>query len=1022
MRRSATGMALGLFVALTVGQCRGEGPEAKDLRRGLVAVFKGTGRGQVLEVTQLEPTVALALKAGEAPHPRLPSDSVTVVWQGYLNVLRNGGYRFGVRLRGEFRLSVAGKEMLKLQARADEPVLQEGAEVQLEAGLHTIRAEFTSLPKGVARVELLWQGPGFRQEPLPFNFVGHLPGEEPTALAADAFVERGRFLFEEASCIRCHQADDKDHVANGLKWRQGPDLSKIGARAHAGWMERWLDSPRKMRPGAAMPELFGHDETGRAERYAVARYLATLGGPVKANAKKTKPQDYLLSALRGQSLFNSIGCVACHNAEGNRDEANTFFGPLVNHPLHALGSKTTTEKLAEYLKNPLAVDPSGRMPHLLLDDREATDIARFLCHATDESIKDDLGTAPERGLLFAAFKRVEPRVDEFPAFEKLTPPAAWSDLGKRLVIARGCNNCHTIEPEGNPFAQVQANADLSDLKKLDNPKAGCLAAKPDPKASAPFYAFNDAERSALRAFLKTGLTGAGSPAPAHVARTDLRRFNCLACHNRDGEGGLSPEMLDLLRLDEKAENAESISPPPLTGVAHKLRTPWLRQVLTGAGRARPWMTLRMPQFGEAQVGKLPEALAALEGTNADEAIHKVALDVKQIEAGRLLVGKTAFGCISCHDIAGNVTGGTRGPDLALMSQRVRHDWYVRWLEQAQRMQPGTRMPEVFTKGKSLFDALYDGDAGPQAEAMWAYLSLGPTLPLPAGLDPPRGLVLRAEDRPILLRTFMPDAGTKAIAVGFPGGVAATFDAATCRLAYAWSGNFLDATPVWGGRGGSPAKVLGTRFWTSPLGCPLALSSSGEPPDFAARAKEPAYGAELPEGEPFTGTPLLRFAGYGTDKAGNPIFRYTLNTEKTPAEVSEQSEPLRAAVAIGILRRFTIEAPAGLALWLNAGDAKGAPRLLDARGDPLALEWMDGRVTVPAVGRMLVLPQDGEKVIVLALASPPKGAEWRVEKRGASWQVLLRVPPLGEAGKVALEMKVWAPYRDELRLFRTLGEK
>ena len=34
-----------------------------------------------------------------------------------------------------------------------------------------------------------------------------------------------------------------------------------------------------------------------------------------------------------------------------------------------------------------------------------------------------------------------------------------------------------------------------------------------------------------------------------------------------------------------------------------------RQVLTGAGRARPWMGLRMPQFGADHVGKLPEALA-----------------------------------------------------------------------------------------------------------------------------------------------------------------------------------------------------------------------------------------------------------------------------------------------------------------------------------------------------------------------------------------------------------------------------
>src|SRR5262249_13215581 len=155
-----------------------------------------------------------------------------------------------------------------------------------------------------------------------------------------------------------------------------------------------------------------------------------------------------------------------------------------------------------------------------------------------------------------------------------------------------------------PFAQVQANADLSDLKKLDDPKTGCLADRPDPKAKSPRYAHDDADRAALRAFLKTGLSGAGSPAPGHAARADLRRFNCLTCHGRDGEGGLAGDLLDLLRKQENAENAEAISPPPLTGVAHKLRAPWIRQVLTGAGRARPWMALRMPQFGAAHVGRL----------------------------------------------------------------------------------------------------------------------------------------------------------------------------------------------------------------------------------------------------------------------------------------------------------------------------------------------------------------------------------------------------------------------------------
>ena len=54
----------------------------------------------------------------------------------------------------------------------------------------------------------------------------------------------------------------------------------------------------------------------------------------------------------------------------------------------------------------------------------------------------------------------------------------------------------------------------------------------------------------------------------------------------------------------------------------------------------------------------------------------------------------------------------------------------------------------------------------QTEALWAYFTLGPGLPLPAGLEvPTTGLPLVVKDRPEVMRTFMPDgAGTRPIAV------------------------------------------------------------------------------------------------------------------------------------------------------------------------------------------------------------------------------------------------------------------
>src|SRR5262249_50805855 len=151
-------------------------------------------------------------------------------------------------------------------------------------------------------------------------------------------------------------------------------------------------------------------------------------------------------------------------------------------------------------------------------------------------------------------------------------------------------------------------------------------------------------------------------------------------------------------------------------------------------------------FGEANVGKLADALAYLEGTEPDETVYKSALSAPVIDAGKHLVGKNAFGCISCHDLAGIPNTGTRGPDLAYMNQRVRYDWYLRWLSEAQRMQPGTRMPTVFLDGKTQLGNVLDGKADSQADAMWAYLSLGPTLPLPVGLEPAiKGRIMSVTD-------------------------------------------------------------------------------------------------------------------------------------------------------------------------------------------------------------------------------------------------------------------------------------
>jgi hypothetical protein len=327
------------------------------------------------------------------------------------------------------------------------------------------------------------------------------------------------------------------------------------------------------------------------------------------------------------------------------------------------------------------------------------------------------------------------------------------------------------------------------------------------------------------------------------------------------------------------------------------------------------------------------------------------------------------------------------------------------------MQPGTRMPTIFPDGRSTLDDVLGGQADTQAAAMWTYLSLGMNLSLPEGLEPPKGLILTVKDQPVLLRTFMPDAGAKAIAVGYPQDISVAFDAATCRLAYAWSGNFLDAAPVWNDRGGNPAKPLGPRFWTAPQGFSWTLTTGNDLPDFAAQARDPAFGAPQPEGTVYHGPVRLHFEGYAKDPQGFPVFKYHLDGSAAQVmEVRERIRPQRTPSAVGLARQFELTQPADFTAWLLAGETMGRPRVLDAQGNEVALGREE--TGMEAASRMLVLPSDGQRFTVLKVAEVPAGAQWILRHQGDGWRALLRLPAAQQKQATRLTLLIWRPHRSD----------
>jgi cytochrome c551/c552 len=628
-----------------------------------------------------------------------------------------------------------------------------------------------------------------------------------------------------------------------------------------------------------------------------------------------------------------------------------------------------------------------------LDGASSREIAQYLCRTTDGQISRRLRDEP----------KIKPaELDAGKVIRDLATldnAKQWVEVGRQLFATKGCVQCHQVKEKSAPVPSIPS---WESVQKKRN--AGCLA--PDSKAGThPSYPLTVGERDAIQTVLASVSSAemihrTTAPDPRHT----LKRLMCLNCHSRDGEGGLAASLADRMKMLESAENADDVRPPSLTHIGHKATPEWLNSVLLKGGRARPWMGLRMPQYGAFHAASLVNGLAQLEGIHHSVPATKPTFDANLIAAGRTLTGKDGYGCITCHDIAGVAGGGTRGPDIALTFDRVRPEWFERWMHNPQRLSPGTKMPQYYIDGRAQNDVL-GGDVSKQIHAIRAYLSLGPGLSLPVGMEPPKGLTITVTDRPVVLRTFMPEgAGTRPIAVGLPGGVNFAFDSTNGRLGYVWMGNFLDTSPVWNNRGGQPAKLLGARQWDAPNRIPWTVGSQPNfenvnPPDHVP-VTNPAESA-------------FHFDGYHVDRNGAPVFQSVLRGPTKPIKVSESISGLRNPLANGLSRTITWNSDDPI--WFLAGETEGEPVIINTEGQRQTVKPKDGIVTVPVTGSRVVLPFAGNRAMLYDASTARLDAVWHFSPRpGGGWQLALKLPPSGP-----LTWSMWILPNNDERLIREL---
>jgi cytochrome c553 len=519
----------------------------------------------------------------------------------------------------------------------------------------------------------------------------------------------------------------------------------------------------------------------------------------------------------------------------------------------------------------------------------------------------------------------------------------------------------------------------------------------------------------VQTFLRDVLQAPGTPDPAQQSRLTIARFRCQVCHERDGQGGLSADLYAHLTANQTEGEAELVRPPSLTGVARKLHTTALTGVLVSDERSRPWMALRMPRFPKDVMQPFVSQLTTADAIEPDNQQAQAggateqqpaadgATETPLAEAGRTLIGSRGFGCIKCHDVRGIPSGGTRGPDLARITRRVRHNWFNHWMTDPQRLEPGTRMPTVFLAGKSPYAEVLDGDPARQRDAMWAYLSAGDELALPEGIESPSVATSAgplASGRPWVLRTFLPEVSPRSMAIRFGGDVHAAFDAQNCRLAYAWQGDFVDLAASWTHRGGREAGLLGKVIWRAPPGFPWAISLDKSPvaPDFAAQAADIALGGPVPPHDPQPNT-RLHFLGYrlpprGAETTVGPTMRYEVELPGGQRAIfAEAISPVANGDAVGLLREVEIKAPAGATVLLNL--------VADVKSRELSVTPSEGAPAESASSVPIMTLQDSEGPLVLSVRAAPATASWLAAPEQPGAVLALPCDPADGVARVTL---------------------
>ncbi|QDU78595.1 Cytochrome c [Polystyrenella longa] len=846
----------------------------------------------------------------QTPDDRLSADRFAIDWNSLILIRQKSPMQFHAYLRGEVEVKVDG--IVVLNGKSNEPGWISGEVQELPLGEQEFEVHFAKT-SDQAVIKLYWSSDAFALEPIPENaLLREEPSRQPW------LEEQGHMVADAFRCFNCHASSRSSLSSLDMS---APALQQVRDHVSWEWLVAKLQDPTHENIASKMPN-YGFDKN---EAEAVAAYLWSKSKPTellelpelpqpKPDKKKDaaeEPVTVIDPIAEGERVANTVGCLACHQV-GELGTVGHYSGPELTH----LGSKRTAEWIYTWLEQPEKLHPNHRMPEVLLSKTEKTQVAQYLASLQPGDSENAASGPPEM-------------------------TDAMIERGEKLIAQASCVSCHDLGKNDTfkPFevAAIQPN-------QL-NGEISCVGSEGKSNQGSHKPHFGErADGEALDAFLsiaEPAATDDNEELTASFHHSDytegerlLHKKNCLACHQRGNDNGLK-DLAGKIAANVPGQEglSEAFVPPSLNAIGDKLLDEVLAKAIAGQqDRVRlDWLAVRMPKFEHSQE-ESAALLTYLKGHDRIPAAAPATTPIPEVPkkseeewflTGQALVGARGFSCIACHQIGDfqpkKVEPGTRGTDLQGIGDRMRKEFYFRWVQSPIRIIRGMEMPS-FNRPK---EGVLEAHLPSQLAAVWEALN-DPRLTVPtdpsvveqywavAPGEKPRVVrdvfMVQDQDQQIpLVRSF---------AAGFDNGHSLLYDLSQPQLRVWTVGDF------------ARQRTAGKSWYWDLAGNQLAQFSSA--PDFALSIKGDI---QLPLMVDDSATRLISYQTTETEVVIEYLTHFQVEGKTVEVRVREQLETASTKAnsndsKTGLKRTFTVsQIPQGGRLLVSI------PKIAPGLGNP-----------------------------------------------------------------------------------------